>query len=59
VVGDPVEDRVDLLDCGGIASLRGEAAVGEHHRGAGAVGEVADEPVVGVGVAEHPSGAMV
>ena len=30
----------------------------EHHRGLGADGELADEPVVGVGVAEDPAGAV-
>ena len=58
VVGDPRQHRVDLLDRGRVPRLRGEAVVGEHERGAGPVRELADEPVVGVGVAEHPSGAV-
>jgi hypothetical protein len=58
VVGDPRQHGVDFLDRGGVVRLRGEAVVGEHERGAGTVRELADEPVVGVGVAEHPSGAV-
>jgi hypothetical protein len=36
----------------------GAAVVGEHHRGLRADGELADEPVVGVVVAEDPAGAV-
>jgi hypothetical protein len=55
---DPLEHGVDLLDRGWVARLRREAVVREHQRCLGAGHELADKPVMGVGVAEHPSSAM-
>jgi hypothetical protein len=42
----------------GYLASRGAAVVGEHHRGLRAHGELADESVVGVVVAEDPAGAV-
>ena len=42
----------------GVLGFGGAAVVGEHHRGLRANGELADEPVVGVVVAEDPAGAV-
>jgi hypothetical protein len=58
VPGDPGGDGVGFLDRGGVLGLRREAVVREHHGCAGADRELADQPVVGVGVAEHPARAV-
>src|SRR5512132_1321445 len=58
VLGDPPGHGVALLDGRGVLGLRGAAVVGDHHRGLRADGELADEPVVGVVVAEDPAGAV-
>src|SRR5215216_694583 len=42
----------------GYLASGGAAVVGEHHRGLRTDGELADEPVVGVVVAEDPAGAV-
>ncbi len=58
VLGDPGGDGVGFLDRGGVPGLRREAVVREHHGCAGADRELADQPVVGVSVAEHPARAV-
>jgi hypothetical protein len=49
---------VYLLDGSGVLGLGREAVVDEHGGGLSARGEFADEPVVGMDVAEDPAGAM-
>jgi Helix-turn-helix domain len=58
VLGDSPGHGVALLEGRGVFGLWGAAVVGEHHRGLCADGELADEPVVGVVVAEDPTGAV-
>jgi Collagen triple helix repeat (20 copies) len=53
-----LRDRVVLLDRHGVVRLRRARVFGEHDRGAGADGELADEAVVREGVAEDPAGAV-
>ena len=57
-LGDPAGHGVALLDGRGVLGFGGVAVVGEHHRGLRTDGELADEPVVGVVVAEDPAGAV-
>ena len=55
---DPPGGRVSLLDRDGIARFGRAVVFDEHDSGAGADGELADESVVRVGVAEHPAAAV-
>jgi hypothetical protein len=55
---DPLGGRVALLDSDGIARFGRAVVFDEHHSGAGADRELADESIVGVGVAEHPAAAV-
>ena len=55
---DPLGGRVPLLDRDGIARFGRAVVLDEHDSGAGADGELADESVVRVGVAEHPAAAV-
>ncbi len=58
VRADPFQDGVDLLDSGGVLGLGRQAVVDEDGGRAGACGEFPDQPVVGVGVAKDPAGAV-
>jgi hypothetical protein len=55
VLDDPPRDGVALLDRHRIAHFRRAVVFGEDDRGADADRELADEPVVGVRVTEHPA----
>jgi hypothetical protein len=55
---DPAGGRVALLDRDRVARLRRAVVLDEHDRGPGADGELAHEPVMGAGVAEHPAAAV-
>ena len=55
---DPLGDRVGLLDRGRVLRFGRETVVREHHRSVRADRELADQPVVGVCVAEHPARAV-
>ena len=56
--GQPSRDCVALLERYRVLDLRGEAVLGEHGRRPGADRYLADETVMGAGVAEHPPGSM-
>jgi hypothetical protein len=59
VLDDPLRDGVVLLDRHRIAHFRRAVVLGEDDdSGAGADRELADEPVVGVRVTEHPARAV-
>ena len=55
---DPLRGGVALLDRDGVARFGRAVVLDEDDRGAGADGKLADEPVVRVGVAEHPAAAV-
>ena len=55
---DPPGGRVALLDRDRVAGLGRAVVLDEHERGAGADGQLAHEPVVRPGVAEHPAAAV-
>ncbi|MDT7746167.1 MAG: hypothetical protein QOE59_5245, partial [Actinomycetota bacterium] len=54
----PPRRRVGLLESGRIAGLRRTVVLGEHDRGLGTDGELADQAVMGPGVAEDPPRAV-
>ena len=58
MVHDPLCGRVVLLDGGRVLRFGGAVVFGEHDCGVGADGELADEPVMGVRVAEYPAGSV-
>ncbi|GAA2778384.1 hypothetical protein GCM10019017_24310 [Streptomyces showdoensis] len=58
LAGDPLGDAVVLLDGDGVPGLGRQVVLGEDDRRPRADRELADEPVVGVGVAEDPAGAV-
>ena len=55
---DPPGDCVALLDRDRVARLGRAVVLHEHDRRAGAAGQLAHEPVVRAGVAEHPAAAV-
>ena len=55
---DPLRGGVALLDRDRVVGFRRAVVLDEDDGGAGADGELADEPVVRVGVAEHPAAAV-
>ena len=57
-VGDPLRDRVALLERNGVAGFRRAVVFGEDDGGPDADGELADESVVRVRVAHDPATAM-
>jgi hypothetical protein len=55
---DPARRRLRLLDRDGMAGLRRTVVLDESDRGLGAHGELANEPIMGAGIAEDPASSV-